>query len=162
MLRDLNATAYIVEPGANALFFANVSTSHWRLSERPLLLVAQGSAHLSVLTPRFEITRAKMLPIPSDVIRFVSWGEEANPYEILASSLPRTEGNIFVDGHTRTFIVEGLRRAFPRANILEAPTEIRLLREQKSRSELDLLRCANEVGSEKFHLDLLNAPRSLY
>ena len=37
VLHSLNASAYIVEPGANGQYFANVSSREWGLSERPLL-----------------------------------------------------------------------------------------------------------------------------
>ncbi len=66
-LAALNASAYIAEPGASALYYANVSSSHWHLSERPLLLIVDASARVTVLTPKFEGTRARLLSIPFDV-----------------------------------------------------------------------------------------------
>ncbi|PBK87477.1 Creatinase/aminopeptidase [Armillaria gallica] len=66
-LTALNASAYIAEPGASALYYANASSSHWHLSERPLLLIMDASARMTVLTPKFEGTRARLLSIPSDV-----------------------------------------------------------------------------------------------
>jgi hypothetical protein len=50
-LDALNASAYITEPSANSQFFANFSTAHWFLSERPLLLI---------ITPFFD-------PVDGDV-----------------------------------------------------------------------------------------------
>ncbi|KAK0458494.1 peptidase M24 [Desarmillaria tabescens] len=123
-LTALNASAYIAEPGASALYYANVSTSHWHLSERPLLLIVDASAQITVLTPKFEGTRARLLHIPSDV-KWVEWAEDEVPI--------------------RHFIVDGLRTAFPKATVTAAPTEIRQLRERKSEGELALLKCANEV-----------------
>ncbi|PBK87490.1 peptidase M24 [Armillaria gallica] len=119
-LTALNASAYIAEPGASALYYANVSSSHWHLSERPLLLIVDASARVTVLTPKFEGTRARLLSIPSDV-------------------------EVFVDGSIRHFIVDGLRTAFPKATVVAAPTGIRQLRERKSEGELELLKCANEA-----------------
>lgn len=59
VLRMLNASAYIVEPGASAAYFGNISTSHWKLSERPLLLIITPSgesgdaqAKVNILTPK--------------------------------------------------------------------------------------------------------------
>ena len=43
-LFDLNATAYIAEPGASSQFFGNFSKSQWSLSERPLLLVISANS----------------------------------------------------------------------------------------------------------------------
>ncbi|PBK64517.1 peptidase M24 [Armillaria solidipes] len=125
-LTALNASAYIAEPGASALYYANVSSSHWHLSERPLLRIVDSSARVTVLRPKFEGTRARLLSIPSGV----EWAED--------------EG-LFVDGGIRHFIVDGLRTAFPKATVIAAPTEIRQLRERKSEGELELLKCANEA-----------------
>ncbi|KAK0185836.1 peptidase M24, structural domain-containing protein [Armillaria mellea] len=139
-LTALNASAYIVEPGASALYYTNVSSSHWHLSERPLLLIVDASARVTVLTPKFEGTRARLLSIPSDV-EWVEWAEEEVPYK----QLPDIEGTVFVDGSIRHFIVDGLRAAFPKATVVAAPAEIRQLRERKSEGELELLKCANEA-----------------
>ncbi|KAK0458503.1 peptidase M24 [Desarmillaria tabescens] len=139
-LTTLKASAYITEPGANALYYANISTSHCHLSERPLLLIVDASARVTVLTPKFEGTRARLLPILSDV-KWVEWAEDEVPY----GQLPDIEGTVFVDGNIRHFIVDGLRTAFPKAIISAAPPEIRQLRERKSKRVLELLKCANEA-----------------
>lgn len=84
-----------------------------------------------------------MLPIPFPGVEFSEWAEEANPYEKLTIS--STSGTIYVDGSVRHFIVDGLQNAFPSAKVVVAPTEIRQLRERKSKAELELMKCANEV-----------------
>jgi len=156
-LYDLRQSAYVTEPSANGLFFANVSTAQWRLSERPLLLIItphlkDGEVHpkLSVLTPKFEATRAKLLPIPSansSDIEWIEWPEEANPYELAVTALTeqKTGGTIFVDGSTRHFIVDGLQKALPGAWVTAPPAEIKQLRERKSKTELEIMKCAHEV-----------------
>lgn len=60
VLHKLNASAYITEPSANSQYYANFSSSNWKLSERPLLLIArpQPDAHgkvepeITLLTPK--------------------------------------------------------------------------------------------------------------
>lgn len=154
----MNASAYIAEPGANAQFFANISSNQWELTERPLLLVISPQivkdkveAKITVLTPAFEATRAKLLPIPSLVseVTFAEWPEEANPYDIVVSALPPVpdgeRGIIFVDGTIRHFIVDGLDEAAANSNVFSAPMEIRQLRERKSTTEIELMKCANEA-----------------
>ncbi|KAF8894466.1 Creatinase/aminopeptidase [Infundibulicybe gibba] len=145
------ASAYIAEPGANSLFFTNVSQSNWKLSERPLLLVVTPGNRekgldpsITVLTPRFEATRAKLLPIPASAV-YIEWPEEANPYEIMAASLPDLHGIIYVDNNIRKFIVDGLQAALPNQKVVSAPAEITQLRERKSATEIGLLKCANEA-----------------
>ncbi|KAK0225145.1 hypothetical protein EDD85DRAFT_777706, partial [Armillaria nabsnona] len=104
------------------------------LSQRPLLLIADTSARVTILTPKFEGTRARLLSIPSHA-------ED----EALYKQLPDIEGTVFVDGSVRRFIVDGLRTAFPKATVIAAPTEMRQPRERKSEGTLGSLKCANEA-----------------
>lgn len=155
-LYALKASAYIAEPGANAAYFANLSGTSWHLSERPLLLVVtpevdeDGGVHaqVSILTPSFEATRAKLLPIPSSSnISYPEWPEDADPYSAALSVIPDTSsGPIYIDGATRYFVVDGLKKAKPHAAVEIAPVEIRRLRERKSKEELAIMKCANEVS----------------
>ncbi|KAI0957418.1 hypothetical protein AcW1_005817 [Taiwanofungus camphoratus] len=154
-LHALNASAYVAEPGASAGFFANLSETQWFLSERPLLLIIspeldaeqQVHARISILTPAFEATRAKLLPIPSaSGIAYPAWPEDVDPYAVAVSVIPGlSQATIFVDGSTRNFVVDGLNKAAPHSNVLTAPVEIRRLRERKSQEELEIMKCVNEV-----------------
>lgn len=174
MLNELGAAAYIAEPGANAQFFGNISSSKWHLSERPLLLVitpetngtnssSEVRPRVSVLTPTFEAARAKLLPVPAQLdITYVDWPEDANPYEIATELIiGKRDGDIYVDGAMRKFIADGLAAALPNNKVASAPLEIRTLRERKSPAEIDILRCANEVNAESrlFHRSK-STPRS--
>ncbi|KAI9065117.1 peptidase M24 [Trametes sanguinea] len=154
-LQSLGASAYIAEPGASAAYFANISGSHWHLSERPLLLIIRPTrvehghirANISILTPAFEETRAKLLPVPNDAgITYVAWPEDQSPFSRALSLLPDANGaQVFVDGSVRTFITDGLQKVAPNAQVAIAPVEIRRLRERKSSEEIDILKCVNEV-----------------
>lgn len=156
-LHSLGAAAYIAEPGASAGFFANLSHSHWGLSERPLLLIVQPQAddqgviraNVSILTPAFEKTRAQGLLIPSDAaVTYTAWPEDVNPFATALALIPGLDGaTIFVDGEVRTFITDGLQKAAPGARVSNAPLEVKRLRERKSSEELGIMKCANEVQS---------------
>ncbi|KAK7023955.1 peptidase-M24 domain-containing protein [Favolaschia claudopus] len=151
-LVELNASAYMAEPGASSLFYGNFSQANWGHSERPLLLIITPhqngdtiEAKVSVLTPAFEATRAKMLPVSAKGVTFIEWAEESNPYEHAMSILSATPGSVFVDGQTRNFIVDGLQAAHPQVTVSSAPYEIKRLRERKSPAEIELMKCANEA-----------------
>jgi hypothetical protein len=156
VLYSVNASAYVAEPGASAQFFGNISNRQWHLSERPLLLIISPNlmngeieAKISVLTPSFEATRARLLHIPSlSDVTFPEWQEDANPYDVAISAFPTPadgRGKIFVDGNIRHFVVDGLAKAGPKLMVSSAPMEIRHLRERKSLAEIALLKCANEA-----------------
>ncbi|KAF7359337.1 Peptidase-M24 domain-containing protein [Mycena sanguinolenta] len=151
-LVQLNASAYIAEPGSNSLFYGNFSQSNWGLSERPLLLIVTPKhngdsieAKVSILTPVFEAPRAKMLPISSKDVTFIEWAEESNPYEHAMSILSETTPSVYVDEQIRHFIVDGLQEARPFATVSSAPYEIKRLRERKSNAEIELMKCVNEA-----------------
>ncbi|KAH9901090.1 peptidase M24 [Cubamyces lactineus] len=154
-LYSLNASAYIAEPGASAGYFANLSGSHWHLSERPLLLIVQPAvddhgtirANISILTPAFEETRARLLPIPSESgVTYTAWPEDHSPFSKTLSLLPSlTDVSIYVDGDVRTFVADGLQKAAPKAVVSNAPIGIKRLRERKSPEEIDILKCVNEA-----------------
>lgn len=156
-LHDLGASAYIAEPGANAAFYANLSGSAWHLSERPLLLIITPtvddnnriSGNLSVFTPSFESTRARLLPVPSAAeIAYPEWPEDADPYEVAVSAIPGLKsGTVFVDGNMRQFVTDGLQKAVGGGTkVVSAPVEVRRLRERKSREEIEVMKCVNEVS----------------
>ena len=95
-----------------------------------------------------------MLPLPNDAgdVKYVEWAEDEDPYSRAISILPnRGLRTIFVDNSIRKFIVDGLQDADPNANIYSAPLEITQMRERKSRAELEILQCVNEVWCA-FHI----------
>ncbi|KAI0313629.1 Creatinase/aminopeptidase [Amylostereum chailletii] len=153
-LHALNASAFVAEPGANTMYYANVSGSAWHLSERPLLLLIAPTvgedgaveAAVSVLTPAFEATRARTLPVVAKSVAYPAWAEEVDPYAVALDALPGAAGTIFADGNVRHFIVDGLQKAATEGvEVTHAPVEVRQLRERKSSAELEIMKCANEV-----------------
>ncbi|KAI0780769.1 peptidase M24 [Trametes elegans] len=154
-LHALNASAYIAEPGASASYFANLSSSSWHLSERPLLLVVQPTtdkhgnirADVAILTPAFEESRARLLPIPSAAgVTYTAWPEDHSPYSRALSLLPSlVDTAIYVDRDVRSFITDGLQKAAPKSQVSVAPLEVQRIRERKSDEEIDILKCVNEV-----------------
>jgi hypothetical protein len=67
--------AFIAESGGTTQYYANFSGSQWELSERPFLLVVTPE-EIFFLAPLFEVSRAKMLSIPTkDTVTFITWAE---------------------------------------------------------------------------------------
>lgn len=188
ILYKLGAQAYIVEPGPNALYFANISLSQWRLSERPFLLVISPEVTsreideerdrddpvdikpiISIITPRFEESRARLLEVAAKGnVNFAVWAEDADPYATAVSVIRNVRskeelgGNdsakIIIDEGARYFIAEGIKRAANGAEVEIASAEVQALRERKSPAELSLLKCANEVRSSTYNLTLPSSP----
>ncbi|KAF9453279.1 Creatinase/aminopeptidase [Macrolepiota fuliginosa MF-IS2] len=163
ILQDLNAVAYIAEPGAQTQFLANFSTTNWKLSERPLLVIItpqtndkdKVTARVSLLTPKFEATRARLLDIPS-VSEYIEWAEEEDPYAVAIKALglisnqdPRTtvDKKIYIDSSARHLHYDGFQHALSGSNLvaISAPKDINELRERKSEAEIEILKCVNEA-----------------
>ncbi|KAF8604705.1 peptidase M24 [Ceratobasidium sp. AG-I] len=152
--------AYVAEPGASATYFANISARQWHTSERVFLVVVtpvvlgsteDGSdeveAQVSILAPKFEEDRARLLAVPSKrPIIYLTWAEEQSPYETLSAALGNNAGVVTADESVRLFVSEGLKNAADgRLDVRMAPPSVRALRERKGDEELALMRCANEV-----------------
>ncbi|KAF9532322.1 Creatinase/aminopeptidase [Crepidotus variabilis] len=161
VLYGLGGAAYIAEPGANTQFFANFSKAQWPLSERPLLLMISPMIKnasesdkvlpkITIVTPKFESARAKLLSIPHTSgleVDYVEWAEEADPYAITLGALPLfgRDGSLYVESSIRKFIPDGLSRANSHVVVLSAPSAITSLRERKSDTEIVILKCVNEA-----------------
>jgi hypothetical protein len=142
-------TTYITEPGTSSEYFiGGFSSRDWWLSERPLLIAFTPSKNITILTARFEQSRAELVDLPKeirDITTFVPWLESESPYEVLKKHLGDEVGRVVVDGQVRSFITEGLDGAgFTRAT-KEEGEKIKEIRERKDEHEIGLLRCANQV-----------------
>jgi hypothetical protein len=168
-LADEGHAAYVSEPSANTLFYANLSASSWHLSERPFLLVTLPTTNASskseptlVVVPSFEMTRAKLqLPLaldPASTI-WLPWAEAEDPYASLAAYLAPSASaaiaagrpvKVVVDENVRSGIAADLEASLARelgtdVRVMSSPSGIRTLRERKTTEEIDRLVCANEV-----------------
>lgn len=153
-LIENNISAYISEPSPTSLYFFNVTSTQWHLSERPFLFVVVPfthpngavSAQLSVIVPSFEKTRAQeQLSIAGENIKWLPWEESEDAY----AQVGDVSGRIVVDEAMRVGVMAELQRAIGRGEIGVATKEVRSIRERKTNEELALLKCANEVRARR-------------
>jgi hypothetical protein len=85
-------------------------------------------------------------------IEYIAWPEDTSPYEILASHLAKTsvdgeEIRIHLDPGVRSFISSGIVHALGNQVAIDiAHPKVLSIRERKSKEEIALLECANQVG----------------
>lgn len=140
----------------------------WGTSERPFLFIISPQvdgnirgdvdAKVTILAPKFEESRAKLLSIPAERgLSFAVWPEDANPYDTAIDALGlNSESLIYVDEATRYFIVQGLLQSATKSSskVEIAHPGVRALRQRKSTAEVALLTCVNEVrASQKVFCD---------
>ena len=76
--------AFIAEPSGTTQYYANFSSRSWELSERPFLMVVT-PMKVFFLVPWFEVSRARMLMIPSsNGTELVTWAEGPIAYLVRA------------------------------------------------------------------------------
>lgn len=146
------STVWVAEPGPSSSYFiGRFSSQDWWLSERPFLVAIgrfpRGSPRIFLVTPEFEALRASLIELPKDLdglVTWVKWREDQSPYEALKTSLDDEVDAFVLDGLTRQFVAEGLRNVLREEKNDEVLGKIGLIRERKSRWEVELLRCANQ------------------
>ncbi|TNY24483.1 peptidase M24 [Rhodotorula diobovata] len=172
---DAEWAAYVSEPSANTLYYLNVTQAGWYLSERPWLAILspptsnddEQGAHLSVLTPAFELSRSQRLPfaLTSEQrasVDWVTWEEADDPYEVLMDHLAGLRGNenesgtvwsVEVEENVRTFVRDGLAAAAQKRGkdgpqVGLAKLGVRELRMRKTAQEGAIQHCAAKITVE--------------
>ncbi|KAG0648037.1 putative peptidase [Hyphodiscus hymeniophilus] len=137
-LQDAGVDAFIAEPSASSLYFANISTTY-ELSERPFLIIVSASGNFSYLAPKFEIGRIAGLEMAYDSKKVIEWKEEESPYEVLKRETGYAK--VMVDEHVRFMIASGLTGVG--VDVVPMSREIQSLRAVKSEAELAILKGIN-------------------
>lgn len=170
-----------LDDSANTLYYLNLTHANWYLSERPWLVAISPptspaeQAHVSVLTPAFELSRSQRLPFAltpeqRDRIDWVTWQEADDPYAVLLDHLAGLRGNesgatwsVEVEENVRTFVRDGLAAAASRLDedapsVALAKLEVRELRMRKTKVEGEIQHCVAKVRS--LVLSTVNTPPS--
>jgi Xaa-Pro aminopeptidase len=135
--------ALIVEPGSAMLYFSGIS---WWRSERLTALVIPRHGDIGVVTPHFEEPSVRESMTFGDDVR--TWNEDENPFERVAGIIRDrgvASGRVGIEDTVRMFVVEGLRRAGPRWQMVAATPVTQECRMIKSPQELVLMKKAAEV-----------------
>ncbi|KAI8373755.1 RIO1 family-domain-containing protein [Blakeslea trispora] len=122
----------------------------WELTERPFLVLLQldsDTIRITIITPHFEATRAQAKLRASPVkARLVSWLEHESPFDAV---VPLISGRLMVEQEARLFIYQGLSE---RLEAVMATPAIRMLRMIKSKAELAIMQCANQLTQRAIEL----------
>ena len=135
--------ALIVEPGAALDYFTGVQ---WWRSERVTCAVIPARGETVIVTPAFEEPSVReSLGVPAEVR---VWQEDESPYRRVAQALAdrgAASGKVAVEATVRFFVVDGVRREAPGAQIVSGDPVTRPCRMIKSPAELALMQVANDV-----------------
>lgn len=136
--------ALYIEPGSSMFYFTGV---RWGLSERMFAVIIPRRGAVAWVVPKFEEEKARELIKIGNDIRF--WEEDESPYERVAEVFRdrgiRT-GRVGVEERVRFFLVDGIRRAAPRVQLVDAVPVTAGCRMFKSSTEIALLKRSNEIA----------------
>ena len=138
----------LLEPGTSLSYFTGVE---WGLSERPFLMLIPARGELTCICPAFEEARAReRLHFPAEVR---VWEEDESPYELVAGALRDrgiATGRLGLEEQVRFFVLDGVRAAAARAELLSAAPVTVGCRSIKSAAELALMQRASDLTIAAF------------
>lgn len=150
----LKGGAWISEPGASVEYYLGAfGPGVWHPSERAFLVAVDSAGSVTILTPAFEEGRARLIPLPSDVVKrvtWLSWTESESPYTVLINHLGN-KPQIVLEAGVRNFVVDGVHSAQkqrgmdPSLPAFDVGSAVASIRERKDEREIGLMRCANEA-----------------
>jgi Xaa-Pro dipeptidase len=148
LMAEQKIDALVLEHGSSMFYFTG---TRWGLSERPFLLVIPRRGEIAWVTPAFEEQRAREVTRFSTDIR--AWQEDESPYALVAKILADrgvATGRIGIEERLRFFIFDGLRKAAPRAELVDAVAVTAGCRMFKSPAEIALMQRANDITIAAF------------
>ncbi len=146
LLKDENAQVVYLHSGTNLFYFTG---THWNSSERMVgaLLFPNGDLHY--IAPQFE--KGTVLDFMIIEGKVHCWEEHESPYQLFCQILKGNgivNGEILIDETTPFFISDGILRASPEYNLINAKTVISNCRIIKSDNEIAIMQLAMDITLE--------------
>lgn len=143
LMRQQGFSALIVEAGSSLVYFTGIK---WWRSERLTCAIIPATGEISVVTPFFEEPSIRESLAVDAQVR--TWLEHEDPLALVAailSSMPEKSGAIGIEETNRYFIVDGLQRNLPSAQIRNGAPIVRGCRMVKGPNEIALMQYATDI-----------------
>jgi Xaa-Pro dipeptidase len=148
IMKEQGIGAIVIEPTSSMYYYTGV---RWWPSERTFVLVIPANGELAWVCPGFEEARAR------ELIRFGTdvrvWQEDESPFTQIAGILKdrgASGGKIGLEEQVRFFIMDGLQKAAPAAELVPATPVTAGCRMIKSPAELALMQRASDITIAAF------------
>ena len=147
-----NMDALFLEGTSSCFYFTGM---RWGQSERTFGVVIPAKGDIIYICPKFEEDRAKELIKPEFGTEIRCWEEHESPYQLIANAV-KDRGvkynKIGMEEGVRFFIANGVKKAAPSFDILDATPITAGCRMYKSKAEIDLMQIANDVTIEAYKM----------
>ena len=148
LMTEQGMGAILLEPGTSMRYFTGVG---WSLSERTFALVLPARGEPGWICPAFEEARARELIRFGHDVR--TWEEDESPFTRVAGLLRDrglSSGKLGLEEQVRFFLVDGLHRDAPSAELVSAIPVTAGCRMYKSAAELALMQRASDMTIAAF------------
>ena len=146
LMREQSVGALILTASTSLYYFTGLQ---WYQSERLVGAVLTNEGSVIYICPAFEESKVRETVGESATLRL--WHEDENPYALVANllaDLRLRETTIALDEASPFFVFDGLRKAMPLAQIVNASVVTAECRMHKSRAELALMQKAKNITLE--------------
>lgn len=150
LMAEQKMDAVFMEGTVSCKYFVGMQ---WWQSERTFGLLIPAKGPVAYVCPRFEEDRAKELINPAFGTELRCWEEDESPYQVIASLLRDTGAvhrRIGIEERVRFFIADGIRKAAPEYEVVDATPVTAGCRMFKTAHEISLMQRANDVTIEAY------------
>lgn len=138
--------AIYVNAGTNLYYFTGI---RWGVGERMVGAVIPAKGDVEFIAPNFELDT--LLGFMNVKGKINTWHEDENPSELIATMLKEmgiTSGTVGIDESTAFFMFDGIRKAAPQFDYIDAKAVTAGCRSCKSSNEIALLQRAKDMTME--------------
>ncbi|WOH39554.1 Xaa-Pro peptidase family protein [Thalassotalea fonticola] len=146
IMQQNNIAATYINAGTNLYYFTG---TRWYASERMVGAIIPAQGDIVYIAPHFEISTLEQFMVIKGAVS--SWHEHISPYQTFAESLAAMNilaGNIAIDESTAFFIANGINKAAPQFNLIDAKVVTAGCRMCKTAAEIALLQRAKNMTLE--------------
>lgn len=150
LMAEQKLDAIFMEGTVSMFYFVDM---RWGQSERTFGLVIPAKGEVAYVSPGFEKDRALELIKPAFGAEVRTWEEHESPYAVIAGIVKDrgvTHHRIGMEERVRFFIADGVRKAAPGFEIVDATPVTAGCRIYKSPAEIALMQRANDVTIEAY------------
>jgi Xaa-Pro dipeptidase len=138
---DIAAT--YIDAGTNLYYYTG---TRWSASDRRVGAIIPQQGEIKYITPSFEVnTLSQYMTIKGEI---KGWQEHENPYQLFKQTLAEfgiNSGRVAIDESTAFFIADGIKKAAPMFELIDAKCVTAECRAEKSDTEIALLQQAKNM-----------------
>lgn len=146
LLKDHKMDALLLDAGTSLQYFSGI---RWWPSERTMVAIIPANGSICYVCPAFEEDRLKEQIVVGNLVR--TWQEDESPYQLIVNTLKilgLPYSKLAVEEQTRFFIINGIKKAAPKIQIVSADPITVACRIIKSPAEIQLMQRANDITLE--------------